>query len=99
MEQIVRRKRVNEIGEWEYECDSCKLWLPKSKFTGCVDWIDAYGNCLMCRSCIAKKAMKTKKNNDRNSINEILIGMGYDPYNKEKPVWKQVEERNKKRYG
>jgi len=73
-----RRKRIDFNGEWEYECASCKLWLPKNKFKGCVDKIDAYGNCLSCRSCISREANKTKLTNEQKEVNEILISMGYD---------------------
>ena len=94
----IRRRRINELGEWEYECSSCLLWLDKSKFKGCVDKIDAYGNCLMCRSCIGKKAMVKRTDNVKQEVNEVFIRMGYNPYS-DIPIYKQVEERFKKKYG
>ena len=60
---LIRRKRVDEYGEWEFECRYCDRWLPKTKFRGCVDYIDAYGNCLMCMNCRASKGQQTQKEN------------------------------------
>lgn len=94
----IRRRRINEEGEWEYECSSCKLWLNKKKFWGCVNKIDAYGNCLMCRSCIASKGNNNRLSQEQNEVNEILISMGYNPFS-DIPVYKQVEERNRLKYG
>jgi len=93
-----RRKRVNEDGNWEYECNSCERWLEKDKFKGCVDKIDAYGNCLMCRSCISKKGNKKRIDNVKDEVDELFIRMGYNPYS-DVPIYKQVEERIKKKYG
>lgn len=78
-ELLIRRKRVNELGEWEYECRYCELWLPQNRFRGCVDYIDAYGNCLMCSSCKAKKAQITQKDNIQKELKLLLKRIGYDP--------------------
>ena len=93
-----RRRRINEEGEWEYECISCKLWFDKSKFWGCVNKIDAYGNCLTCRSCISKGANQKRISNEQDEVNMIFIKMGYNPYS-DIPIHKQVEERHRKKYG
>jgi len=98
MDTDIRRRRIDENGDWEYECSNCFVWLPKDKFKGCVEKIDAYGNCLMCKSCISKVAMKKRGNTIRNEVDDILIKMGYDPYNDDKPVWKQAEERYRNKY-
>lgn len=92
-ELLIRRKRVNDIGEWEYECRYCDLWLPKKKFRGCVDYIDAYGNCLMCSSCRGKKAQQTCKANLKEEVDKIMIKLGYDPYGDE-PVYIQFHKRH-----
>jgi len=92
-EFIVRRKRIDEYGEWEYECGNCMLWMPKSKFRGCLRYIDAYGNCLMCSSCRAKKAHATREGIVEKAINEVLQDMGYDPTSKT-PVWQQFNKRH-----
>lgn len=97
MDNLTRRRRVAEDGNWEYECVECKNWLPKNKFKGCIEKVDAYGNCLMCRSCISVEAHKTRDSRERIQIDEILIGMGFDPYG-DIPVHKQFEERIKKKY-
>jgi hypothetical protein len=94
----IRRRRVNELGEWDYECSSCLLWLDKSKFKGCVEKIDAYGNCLMCRSCISQRANKKKMSAEQKEVREIFIRMGYNP-DSDVPIYKQVEERYKLKYG
>lgn len=94
----IRRRRINEQGEWEYECSSCEDWFLKTKFKGCVEKIDAYGNCLMCRSCIAHKANKNRVFNEKEVVDEILIILGYDPYSNI-PVYKQTEQRYKEKYG
>lgn len=75
---LVRRKRVDSFGEWEYECVYCDKWLRKNKFRGCVDYIDAYGNCLMCSSCRASKAQITQKENMRAEVDYMLKQLGYD---------------------
>jgi len=93
-----RRRRINEDGEWEYECISCEEWLEKEKFKGCFNKIDAYGNCLLCRSCISRKAMEKRNNNVIEEVNELFIRMGYNPYS-DIPIYKQVEERHRKKYG
>ena len=77
---LVRRKRVDPNGEWEYECHTCELWLPKNKFRGCVNYIDAYGNCLMCSSCRSKMAHKKMEDNDRDAVNRILTIIGFNKY-------------------
>lgn len=77
-ELLVRRKRVDSFGEWEYECSKCLLWLPKTRFRGCVDYIDAYGNCLMCSSCKGKKTQETQKKNMKKELNRFLQALGYD---------------------
>ena len=78
MEQQIRRKQINYLGEWEYECSVCELWLPKSKFRGCKNYIDAYGNCLMCSSCRAKKSQVKKLQTEKEMVDDLLISMGYD---------------------
>jgi len=93
-----RRRRINEDGEWEYECSSCERWLMKSKFKGCVEKIDAYGNCLMCRSCISKRANLKKMDGIKEEVNELFIRMGYNPYS-DIPIYKQFENRIKEKYG
>jgi len=98
MDDLTRRRRINEEGEWDYECASCKLWLGKEKFWGCVNKIDAYGNCLMCRRCSASKGMEKRTSNEKDVVNDILISMGYNPFS-DVPVYKQVEERRKLKYG
>jgi S-adenosylmethionine hydrolase len=90
---LIRRKRVNEFGEWEYECRYCDNWLPKNKFRGCVEYIDAYGNCLMCSSCRAKKSQETRVENNEDLVKQVLTLMGYDTSSKT-PVWKQFYEKN-----
>jgi hypothetical protein len=91
---IVRRKQVNELGEWEFECVDCERWLPQRKFKGCVEKVDAYGNCLICVSCRVKNSNNRRVDGFTAHKNEILIGLGYDPYNTEKPVWQQFNERH-----
>jgi hypothetical protein len=94
----IRRRRINEDGEWEYECVSCREWLLKNKFKGCLTNIYPYGNCLSCRSCISKNGSQKRINSDQIEMIKILIRMGYDP-SSEIPVYKQVEERHKEKYG
>lgn len=77
-ELLIRRKRVDEYGDWEYECRYCERWLPKSKFRGCVDYIDAYGNCLMCSSCKATKGQITQKQNIQVELRKLLTSLEYD---------------------
>ena len=77
---LVRRKRVNFAGEWEYECSVCENWLDKSRFSGCSNYVDAYGNCLMCISCRSKKAQQKKKTGEEQVVNEILEAIGFYEY-------------------
>lgn len=90
---LIRRKRVDAEGYWEYECRYCSLWLPKSKFRGCIDYIDAYGNCLMCASCRAKKSQITQKENYKKELDKIMIILGFDPYS-DIPVFKQFHAKH-----
>ena len=92
-ELLIRRKRVDEDGNWQYECVYCEKWLPKTKFRGCVDYTDAYGNCLMCMNCRASKGQETQRKNTARVVNEILTYMGYD-LSGEVPVWIQFHQRH-----
>jgi len=95
--ELVRRKRVNEDGDWEYECSVCKNWLPKPRFRGCKNYVDAYGNCLMCSSCRGRLSQETRLENYDELCNDILIACGYDP-SSEKPVWQQFHDRHNLKY-
>jgi len=90
---LVRRKRVNEYGEWEYECVYCEKWLQKNKFRGCIDYIDAYGNCLTCSSCRATKGQIHQKENMRRDVDIIFKGMGFD-ISGEVPIYIQFHEKH-----
>ena len=92
-ELLIRRKRVDEYGDWEYECRTCELWLPKNKFRGCVEYIDAYGNCLMCSSCRALKAQVNQKLNTRKQADIIFNNLGYDTSG-EVPIYIQFHEKH-----
>jgi len=94
---MIRRRRVDTDGNWEYECSKCKLWLPKVKFKGCVEKVDAYGNCLMCRSCISSRAKQKVISQERKEVEEILIALGYDINGI--PIHEQFEKRIKDKYG
>jgi hypothetical protein len=74
---LVRRKRMNEEGEWEYECRECCEWLPKDRFRGCKTYVDAYGNCLMCSSCRSKKANLKKIKTEEDWKEHILGVLGF----------------------
>jgi hypothetical protein len=91
-ELLIRRKRVDEYGDWEYECRSCELWLPKSKFRGCVDFIDAYGNCLMCYSCKSKRAQTKQKENANAQVKLFMKAIGYD-VDSDVPIFKQFHQK------
>ena len=75
---LVRRKRIDNDGEWEFECNICEKWLGQNRFRGCIEYVDAYGNCLMCSSCRASRAQMTQKENTRNQVDYILKELGYD---------------------
>lgn len=76
-DDLVRRKRVNGEGEWEYECRSCELWLPKEEFRGCKNLVDAYGNCLMCKKCIGRKIQKSRMDNESEAAAVVLEAIGF----------------------
>lgn len=90
---IIRRKQINEFGEWEHECVDCELWLPKRRFSGCVEKIDAYGNCLVCSSCRQKNSNKKRKITIENYNNDFLTKLGFD-VNSVKPVWQQFYDKH-----
>lgn len=90
---LIRRKRVDAEGHWSFECRYCELWLPKSKFRGCIDYIDAYGNCLMCASCRAKKSQITQKQNAKEELDRIMIVLGFEP-NTDIPIFKQFHTKH-----
>lgn len=98
MEDLRRKKRVDENGEWEFECIECLKWLPKKNFSGCVEYIDPYGNCIMCRSCISRKSQHKRVDNEKKLVMEILIGMDYD-LDSTKSVHQQFIERITEKYG
>jgi hypothetical protein len=77
---LVRRKRVDPEGEWEYECNRCEVWLPKDKFRGCTKYVDAYGNCLVCSRCRAAKALETRQDEEKESAKELLEAIGFYKY-------------------
>jgi hypothetical protein len=92
----IRRKRVSEEGDWEYECSSCEIWLPKSKFRGCVQYVDAYGNCLICSSCRAKNSKQKQMDDDEQSAKEILKMIGFYKY-KSSEDWFKAKMKNHKK--
>jgi hypothetical protein len=94
MDTSTRYKRVNEDGEWEYLCNKCDVWKPKERFKGCVELVDAYGNCLMCRSCISVKANVLRKDISQEGIDFILSTMGYEINNPDNPVWVQFHKKH-----
>jgi hypothetical protein len=77
---LVRRRRVNEDGEWEYECNVCLNWLAKDRFRGCKVYVDAYGNCLMCSSCRSRKSTETKVSGEQREVKRILTALGFYNY-------------------
>lgn len=94
---LVRRKRVNEFGDWEHECVDCEEWLPKRRFSGCVEKIDAYGNCLVCSSCRQKSANKKREMTLRKQTDDFLQAIGYDTTST-KPVWQQFNDKHGFKY-
>lgn len=95
-ENEVRRKRIDENGEWEYECNSCELWLPKQKFRGCVRYIDPYGNCLICSSCRAKHSKQKQMDDDEQSAKEVLRLIGFYNYSSAEEWFKEKTKNHKK---
>jgi len=94
---LVRRKRVNDYGEWEHECVECELWLPPKRFSGCVEKIDAYGNCLVCSSCRQKLANKKREKTLMKQREDVLTALGFD-VNSTKPVWQQFNDKHGFKY-
>lgn len=80
MSSEIRRKRVGETGEWEYECSGCEKWYEKEKFRGCKRYTDPYGNCLLCSSCRAKQTRTTQKSSDELAAQHILKMIGFYDY-------------------
>lgn len=93
---LVRRKRVNFDGEWEYECVVCENWLDKVSFGGCNKDVDAYGNCLMCKDCRYKKATKKKKNTEQQAVSEILEAVGFYNYPNAEAWYEAMKQKYKK---
>lgn len=91
----IRRKRIDEVGEWEYECSSCELWLPKEKFRGCVKFVDAYGNCLICSSCRAKHSKKKQMDDDANNAKLVLEMIGFFRYESSEAWFKAKTKQSK----
>ena len=90
---VIRRKRINELGEWEHECVECNEWLPQKRFRGCVGKIDAYGNCLICVSCRCKLATIKRHNTHDNNGREFLTLLGWDIHST-KPIWQQFHDKH-----
>jgi hypothetical protein len=89
----VRRKMIDENGEWIFECSNCELWLPKGKFRGCKTYIDAYGNCLICSSCRSSKAQNKRVEDYEEEVKTWLNSMGYDTES-DVPVWIQFHKKH-----
>jgi hypothetical protein len=94
-EMLVRRKRIDENGDWEYECSECEMWLPKERFRGCKTYVDAYGNCLMCSSCRSKKANLKKLQTEEDWKNHLLTTLGFFDY----PNAESFMEHLRKKHG
>lgn len=98
MDSSTRYRRVNEEGEWEYLCPKCEEWKVKERFKGCVESVDGFGNCKICRSCISVKANVARHNSTQEGVDYILSKMGYEVGNPDNPVWVQFHNRYKFRY-
>lgn len=94
MEENVRRRRVDVDGEWEYECNVCENWLPKKKFRGCKNYVDGYGNCLMCSSCRAKTANKMVRTRDEENAEEILQLIGFRDYPNQEAWYEEMKRKH-----
>ena len=86
MEQEIKRRRIDEDGEWEYECSHCNNWLPKKKYRGCKHYVDAWGNCRVCSSCRMALGHLNRIQNEREIVDEILEGIGFTKY-KDSSEW------------
>jgi len=91
---LVRRKRVNFDGEWEYECAVCEEWLDKERFGGCSKDVDAYGNCLMCKECRYKKASQKKISTERQGVEAVLEAVGFYNYPDAKSWYEAVRKKH-----
>jgi len=91
----IRRKRVDENGEWEYECSSCEIWLPQKKFRGCVKYVDAYGNCLICSSCRAKHSKRKQMDDDEQNAKLVLQLIGFYDY-PDSDAWFRAKKKQHK---
>lgn len=92
----IRRKRVGPDGNWEYECTSCELWLEQKKFRGCVNYIDAYGNCLVCSSCRAKHSKKKQISQDEANAKLVLEMIGFYNYSSSQAWFEAKMKQHKK---
>lgn len=93
-EMLVRRKRVDENGDWEYECRECDNWLSKEKFRGCRTYVDAYGNCLMCASCRSKKANQKKLKTEEEWKEHILTCIGFYDFPNVESYMEHLKEKH-----
>lgn len=93
-DMLIRRKRIDEMGEWEYECRECEKWLPKEKFKGCRTYVDAYGNCLMCASCRSKKANSNKIKTENEWKEYILTNIGFYDFPDSESFMKHLMEKH-----
>lgn len=91
---LIRRKRIDENGDWEYECRECENWLPKEKFRGCKNYVDAYGNCLMCASCRSKKANQKKIETEEEWKEHILNTLGFYDFPNADAYIKHLKEKH-----
>lgn len=85
-EPEVKRKRVGALGEWEYECTCCERWLDKARFRGCVNFVDAYGNCVICTSCRSKQTKQRQMATDEQNAKHILEVIGFYKH-KDSDAW------------
>lgn len=96
MSTELRRKRVNDDGEWEYECSGCGVWNEKIKFRGCVRFTDPYGNCMLCSSCRAKQTKSSQKLSDEVAAQHILKMIGFYNYESSDDWYKAKLQENKR---
>jgi hypothetical protein len=88
-----RNRRIDEEGEWEYECARCHEWKSKKGMGGCITHTDGFGNCLMCLSCRQALVQYRIKADEKIYAKQILKDIGFYDYPDSDAWYKAMREK------
>jgi hypothetical protein len=88
-----RNRRIDQEGEWEYECVRCFEWKSKAAMGGCITHADGFGNCLMCLSCRQSIVQQRIKGDEKLAAKKILQDIGFYNYPNSDAWYEAMKEK------